>query len=87
MTYDETLEYLFNSAPLFQNVGVGAYKEGLFNTHMLDEHFGHPHTLFKTIHVAGTNGKGSTSHTLASILQASGLKGWAVHFATPFGLS
>lgn len=74
MTYKETIEYLFNSAPLFQNVGGDAYKEGLYNTHQLDEHFGHPHTHFKTIHVAGTNGKGSCSHTLAAILQASGLK-------------
>lgn len=74
MTYAETIDYLFNSAPLFQNVGAGAYKEGLSNTHLLDEHFGHPHTKFKTIHVAGTNGKGSTSHTLASILQSANLK-------------
>ncbi|MBQ0047940.1 MAG: bifunctional folylpolyglutamate synthase/dihydrofolate synthase [Prevotellaceae bacterium] len=74
MTYKETTEYLFNSALLFQNVGGDAYKEGLYNTHQLDEHFGHPHTHFKTIHIAGTNGKGSCSHTLAAILQASGLK-------------
>jgi len=74
MTYNETIEYLFNSAPLFQNVGGDAYKEGLYNTLQLDEHFSHPHTHFKTIHVAGTNGKGSCSHTLAAILQASGLK-------------
>ncbi len=74
MTYQETIQYLFNSAPLFQNVGAGAYKEGLSTTHILDEHFGHPHTRFKSIHVAGTNGKGSTSHTLAAILQDAGLK-------------
>ena len=74
MTFEETVNYLFNSAPLFQNVGAGAYKEGLSNTHKLDEHFCHPHTHYKTVHVAGTNGKGSCSHTLASILQASGLK-------------
>ena len=74
MTYQETVTYLFNSAPLFQQVGSAAYKEGLENTHLLDEHFGHPHRHFKTIHVAGTNGKGSCSHTLAAILQASGLK-------------
>ena len=58
MTYDETINYLFNAAPLFQNVGAGAYKEGLSNTHLLDAHFNHPHNQFKTIHVAGTNGKG-----------------------------
>jgi len=74
MTYQETINYLFMSAPLFQNVGGDAYKEGLYNTHQLDEHFGHPHQHYKTIHVAGTNGKGSCSHTLAAILQASGLK-------------
>ena len=74
MTYQETIEYLFNSAPLFQNVGKDAYKEGLENTHTLDKHFGHPHRKFKTIHVAGTNGKGSCSHTLAAILQSAGYK-------------
>lgn len=74
MTYKETLDYLFNVAPLFQNIGQGAYKEGLSNTHALDEHFGHPHRKFRTIHVAGTNGKGSCSHTIAAILQSSGLK-------------
>lgn len=74
MTYQETTEYLFNSAPLFQHVGGDAYKEGLGNTHLLDEHFGHPHTKYRTIHVAGTNGKGSCSHTLAAILQSAGYK-------------
>lgn len=74
MTYKETINYLFTSAPLFQNIGSGAYKEGLYNTLQLDKHFGHPHQQYKTIHVAGTNGKGSCSHTLAAILQASGLK-------------
>lgn len=74
MTYEETITYLYNSTPLFQNVGKDAYKEGLENTHLLDEHFGHPHRKFKTIHVAGTNGKGSCSHTLAAILQSAGYK-------------
>lgn len=74
MTYEETVEYLFAAAPLFQNIGAGAYKEGLTTTLTLDKHFGHPHHLFKTIHVAGTNGKGSTSHTLAAILQSAGYK-------------
>lgn len=72
--YKETIDYLFNAAPLFQNVGGDAYKEGLSNTLLLDEHFGHPHRNYKTIHVAGTNGKGSCSHTIASILQDTGLK-------------
>ena len=74
MTYEETVNYLFNVTPLFQNVGGGAYKEGLQNTLLLDGHLGHPHTKFKTIHVAGTNGKGSCSHTIAAILQSTGLK-------------
>ena len=74
MTYQETITYLYNSAPLFQNIGQGAYKEGLSNTHALDEHFGHPHHTFRTLHVAGTNGKGSCSHTLAAVLQSAGYK-------------
>lgn len=74
MNYKETVEYLFTSAPLFQNIGGGAYKEGLSTTRALDEHFGHPHRKYKTLHVAGTNGKGSCSHTLAAVLQASGLR-------------
>jgi dihydrofolate synthase/folylpolyglutamate synthase len=74
MDYEQTLEYLFNSAPLFQNIGAGAYKEGLSTTETLDDHFGNPHRSFKTIHVAGTNGKGSCSHSIAAILQAAGYK-------------
>ena len=74
MTYEETITYLYNSAPLFQNVGGDAYKEGLETTLTLDKHFGHPHRKFRTIHVAGTNGKGSCSHTLAAILQSAGYK-------------
>ena len=74
MNYEETIAYLFNSAPLFQQIGSGAYKDGLQNTLALDEHFNHPHKKFKTIHVAGTNGKGSCSHTLAAILQNAGYK-------------
>lgn len=74
MTYQETITYLYNSAPLFQNIGQGAYKEGLSNTYALDEYFGHPHRTFRTLHVAGTNGKGSCSHTLAAVLQAAGYK-------------
>ena len=74
MNYQETLHYLFTSAPLFQHVGKDAYKEGLENTHTLDTYFGHPHRSFRTIHVAGTNGKGSCSHTLAAILQSAGYR-------------
>ncbi len=74
MNYQETVEYLYNSTPVFEHVGAVAYKEGLENTLVLDEHFGHPHQSYRTIHVAGTNGKGSCSHTLAAILQAAGYK-------------
>lgn len=74
MTYKETIEYLYNATPVFEHTGASAYKEGLYNTLMLDEHFGHPHTQYKTIHIAGTNGKGSCSHSIASILQEAGYR-------------
>lgn len=74
MNYQETIEYLFNSTPVFEKIGAKAYKPGLQTTETLDEHFDHPHHQFKSIHVAGTNGKGSCSHTLAAILQAEGYK-------------
>lgn len=74
MNYQYTLKYLYESAPMFQQVGSQAYKEGLQNTLTLDKYFGHPHTQFRTIHIAGTNGKGSCSHTLAAILQEAGYK-------------
>lgn len=74
MNYSETLEYLYNSTPVFERVGASAYKEGLENTVALDEYFVNPHRKYKTIHVAGTNGKGSTSHSLAAVLQKAGYK-------------
>lgn len=74
MNYQETIQYLYNSAPLFQQIGGAAYKEGLDNTLALDAHFGHPHCRYKSIHIAGTNGKGSCSHMLAALLQAAGYK-------------
>lgn len=74
MNYNETIEYLFNSTPVFEKIGAAAYKEGLENTLALDVHFHHPHRQFKTIHVAGTNGKGSVSHSLAAILQCAGYR-------------
>lgn len=74
MNYQETIEYLFNSTPVFERVGASAYKPGLQTSETLDDHFGHPHRCLKTIHVAGTNGKGSCSHTLAAILQEEGYK-------------
>ena len=74
MNYRETIEYLYASAPLFQQVGGAAYKPGLQVTEALDEHFAHPHRWYKCIHVAGTNGKGSCAHTLAAWLQLAGFK-------------
>lgn len=74
MDYQEVIRYLVDEVPMFQKVGGSAYKEGLDNTYALDEHFGHPHQSYKTIHVAGTNGKGSCSHTLAAILQMAGYR-------------
>lgn len=74
MNYSEVINYLFDSVPMFQQVGSSAYKEGLQTTEILDSHFNHPHNNFHSIHVAGTNGKGSCSHTLAAILQKAGYK-------------
>ena len=65
MTYQETIEFLYAQLPVFQREGASAYKANLNNTLALDERLNHPHTKYKTIHVAGTNGKGSVSHTLA----------------------
>lgn len=74
MTYRETTEYLFNQMPMFERQGATGYKEGLQNTMALDSHSGHPHRDYRTIHIAGTNGKGSCAHTIAAILQASGYR-------------
>lgn len=74
MNYKETCEYLFTCMPMFERQGASGYKEGLSNTHALDKHFGHPHIYYKTIHIAGTNGKGSCSHSLAAILQSAGYR-------------
>ncbi len=74
MTYTETLDYLFNQLPMYQRIGKAAYKADLSTTLKLDEYFRHPHRKFKSIHVAGTNGKGSTSHMLAAVLQKAGYK-------------
>ena len=74
MTYSEATNYLFNQLPMFHRIGAAAYKAGLETTLKLDEIFGHPHTKFKSIHVAGTNGKGSVSHIIASVLQCAGYK-------------
>ena len=74
MTYTEAIDYLYAHAPMFQAHGRRAYKSGLDTTLALDAHFGHPHRAYRTIHIAGTNGKGSTSHLLASVLQCAGYR-------------
>ncbi len=74
MDYQQILDYLFSQLPMYQRVGKAAYKANLNNTLALDEYFGHPHRLYKTIHIAGTNGKGSVSHMLASVLMAAGYR-------------
>jgi len=72
MNYSETLEFLYSSLPMYQRIGKAAYKSDLNTTIKLDNFFGNPHKEFKTIHIAGTNGKGSVSHMLASVLQSAG---------------
>jgi dihydrofolate synthase / folylpolyglutamate synthase len=74
VNYKETLQYLFDRLPMFHRIGEAAYKNSLDNTLKLDEIFSHPHRKYKTIHVAGTNGKGSTSHMLAAVFQSAGYK-------------
>lgn len=72
--YKKTIEYLYASQPAFHQVGAAAYKPGLDNTYALMAHLGNPHTQLRAIHIAGTNGKGSTSHLIAAALQAEGYK-------------
>lgn len=74
MTYQQTLDYLYQNLPMFQRVGAVAYKKDLTNTLALCEVLGNPHLKFKSIHIAGTNGKGSSSHMTASVLQEAGYK-------------
>ncbi len=74
MNYQETLAYLYDQLPMFSRVGAAAYKKDLHNIVQLVDNLGHPEQQFKSIHIAGTNGKGSTSHMLASIFQEAGFK-------------
>lgn len=74
MTYNDTLDWMFSQLPMYQRQGKSAYKVDLSNTVLLINHLNNPHQHFKTIHVAGTNGKGSSSHMLASVLQEAGYK-------------
>lgn len=74
MDYQQAINYLYNSLPVYQREGASAYKPGLGTSIALDDIFGNPHRKYPTIHIAGTNGKGSTAHTLAAILQSAGYK-------------
>lgn len=74
MNYKEILSYLFKQLPMYQREGKAAYKADLSNTHLLCDILNHPERNFKSVHIAGTNGKGSTSHMLASIMQEAGYK-------------
>lgn len=74
MTYQDTLSFLFSQLPMYQKVGGIAFKDDLHNIKILDRLLRHPHQAYPTIHIAGTNGKGSTAHMIAAILQAAGLK-------------
>lgn len=74
MTYQESLDFLYQALPMFQRVGAPAFKKDLSNTLMLCDRLGNPQQALRSIHIAGTNGKGSTSHALASVLQTAGYK-------------
>ena len=74
MNYQQTIEYLFSRLPMFSRIGKDAYKADLSNTIKLCAALGDPQDSFKSVHIAGTNGKGSVSHMLASILQSAGYK-------------
>jgi dihydrofolate synthase/folylpolyglutamate synthase len=74
MTYDQIIAYLYSRLPVFHQIGAAAYKPGLDNTIRLMEALGNPHLKFRSVHVAGTNGKGSVSHLLAAVFQSAGLK-------------
>lgn len=74
MKYAEAIDYLYNATPVFEQIGAAAYKPGLNTTQELARHFGNPHTKFASIHIAGTNGKGSCSHSIAAALQTAGYK-------------
>ncbi len=74
MTYKQTLDFLYSQLPAYHRIGKAAYKNDLNNTIALDDYFDHPHLKYHTIHIAGTNGKGSVSHMIASVLQEAGYK-------------
>ena len=72
MNYQDTVEWMFQQLPMYQQMGSKAYRVDLFNIRKLAHHLNDPHDKFQSVHVAGTNGKGSVSHILASVLQESG---------------
>ena len=74
MEYTQAIEWLYGQLPMFSRTGAAAYKPGLQTSERLDEYFGHPHRRFRSIHIGGTNGKGSCSHLIASMLQAQGYR-------------
>src|SRR6187402_1869734 len=74
MTYQQTIDYLFTRLPMFSRIGAAAFKKDLTNTLRLCEFLGNPHQKFKSVHIAGTNGKGSVSHMLAAVLHSAGYK-------------
>ena len=79
MNYQETVEYLFTSTPVFEKIGAKAYKPGLDTMYKMDEHFGHPHNQYKCIHIAGTNGKGSSSIHLLQSCRARAIRSVCSH--------
>ena len=74
MNYQQTLDYLFARLPMFHRIGAAAYRADMGNTISLCELLNHPEKNFRSVHIAGTNGKGSTSHMIASVLQSAGYK-------------
>src|SRR5689334_21055941 len=74
MTYQQTIDYLFSALPMFSRIGSAAFKKDLTNVTALCQHLDNPQQKFKSVHIAGTNGKGSVSHMLAAVLQSAGYK-------------
>ncbi|GIS21508.1 MAG: hypothetical protein CM15mP122_0140 [Bacteroidota bacterium] len=83
-TYKETLKWIFSKLPMYQRRGAAAYRSGLDSIKLLDLYLGHPHKNFKSIHIAGTNGKGSTSHMIALYCKQQAIKR-SLHFTSFFG--
>ena len=84
-TYHETIEWMYSQLPMYQRKGAAAYRPGLEAMNAIIKHLGDPHKAFKSIHVGGTNGKGSTSHMIASVLQTAGFKNGALQLPSLIG--